>query len=190
MRAGAADTADEWIPGSLGNPTASTSLGRHPRDLPFADLVGSREGIAPQPAAATFSPLRHSHLFAGLVRRILPDEWIPWIHREPNRLNLPRSSILEICRLQTWWVREKRLKKKREIIEAHTSCGLVRRILLMNGSRDPSGTQPPQPPSVVILEICRLQTWWVRGKGLPLNRLPPPSPRRRGEGICRARSLP
>ncbi|MDX0114412.1 hypothetical protein GOC07_19505 [Sinorhizobium meliloti] len=52
----------------------------------------------------------------------------------------------------------------------------------MNGSRDPSGTQPPQPPSVVILEICRLQTWWVRGKGLPLNRLPPPSPRRRGEG--------
>ncbi|RMC66334.1 hypothetical protein EBB04_16665 [Sinorhizobium meliloti] len=25
---------------------------------------------------------------------------------------------------------------------------------------------------------------------MPLNRLPPPSPRRRGEGICRARSLP
>jgi phosphoglycerate kinase len=55
---------------------------------------------------------------------------------------------------------------------AHISCAPVRRILLMKGiPREPNRLNPAR-------------------SGLPLNRLPPPSPRRRGEGICRARSLP
>ncbi len=55
---------------------------------------------------------------------------------------------------------------------AHISCAPVRRILLMKGvPRGPNRLNPAR-------------------SGLPLIRLPPPSPRRRGEGICRARSLP
>jgi uncharacterized protein YbaR (Trm112 family) len=48
----------------------------------------------------------------------------------------------------------------------------VRRILLMKGiPREPNRLNPAR-------------------SGLPLNRLPPPSPRRRGEGICRAPLAP